>query len=102
MVVAIVTAIVGPAAGFLVSWGGLGQKIRGLEREIARIEPIEKLVATIDARTTESAKSQGERLERAQKEVDRLTGEFKGVERGLIAAARGRTRTSAEGHQTGK
>lgn len=87
-----------PAAGLLVTWGGLLVRMRQVEKQVGKIEPLEKQVATIDTRTRESAASQGTRIGKAQSAVDVLTGRFHGLEIGVRGW--GRTPTAALGNPT--
>ena len=86
-----------PSLGLAVTWGGLLVRMRQLEKDITRIEPLEKQVATIDTRTRESAASQGTRIGKAQSAVDVLTGRFSGLEIGIAGWGR-RAQTAALGN----
>lgn len=92
LVVGLLT-IGGVLAGLAVSWGRLGSKVTQMEKEIAKLEALEKEVTAIDSRQRESAKGQGERLEKATIELAVLRGAFDGFERGRKSRS-----TAATGH----
>jgi hypothetical protein len=101
IVIAIVSAIVFPAIGLAVSWGALGVRIRNLEKLPERLDSLAGDVKRIDDRTSDSARSQGERIAQAQKDVDKLSGKVEGLDRGFALASRQRSRTAAHGTPVG-
>ena len=96
----VAVAVLIPAIGIAVAWGALGQRLRQLEVLPSKVDALAERLAALDARTADSARSQGERIARAQTDVDKLSGEVKGLDRGFAMASR-RSRTAAEGHPTG-
>lgn len=102
VVVAIVASIVFPLIGLAVSWGALGVRIRTLETLPTRVEEMGKHLAQVDGRTSDSARSQGERIAEVKTAIDKLTGEIKGLDRGFSLATRQRKPTGAQGQPGGQ
>jgi hypothetical protein len=85
------------AAGVIGSWFVMGYRLREVEKKCAKIEALREHLTEIDARTRDSAVSQGGRLEKATVELAILTGKVEGIDIGLAAAAR-RYKTAATGN----
>ncbi len=85
-----------PLLGLAATWGGLSARIRHLEREIGKVEPLVKLVEAHGAKLEEVRNAQGKRIGDVEAAVAVLKGQFHGFEVGR------RSRTAAHGHPVPK
>jgi hypothetical protein len=86
------------ASGVIGTWFVLGYRVRELETKATAFAALQVKVTEIDARTMASASSQGARVAQAQSDVDKLRGNFEGLERGITIALNRRSKTAAQGH----
>jgi hypothetical protein len=97
---ATVAALALPALGLAATWGSLNNRMRVLEAQLAKVDALGTKITEVDSRTRDSAQSQGERIGKAQADVDRLGGKFEGFEKGFASGRR--SRTAAHGHAIGE
>lgn len=85
-----------PLLGLAATWGSLSTRIRYLEREAGKIDPLVKLVEGLNTKLEDVRNNQGKRIGDVEAAVAVLKGKFEGFEMGR------RTRTAAHGIPTTK
>lgn len=84
-------AILVPVLGLAATWGSLGTRVRQLEKELAKLDPLGKQIYDVDAKVELVRKDQGQRLGAVEADTAVLNGKFEGFERGFGAGRRSRT-----------